>query len=174
MADWFTRKTWQELYPEAEDLPRYLSAPCRSQFAVTREVIQAVHIDTYKRLHKWLEDNELDGYTGRFMEYIWQYLFLGKGEVCPSISECYCKMYGICIDDTKTLETWQSYKQRATDLDDMTITMGVYEMANKTTGTAAKEDRRITEEILERVRQKAQRYQTSLFERYAIPPLEDG
>ncbi|KAI9656143.1 MAG: hypothetical protein M1831_004714 [Alyxoria varia] len=100
--DLFTSKLWAQLFPEHTP-PKYLAQPCCSQFAVSRDAIRKVPYSTYLTLSKYVVEDHFDVYTGRVMEYLWQYIFLGEGEVCPSISECYCKTYGLCFKDTKGL-----------------------------------------------------------------------
>ena len=118
LADMFTPERWAALFPEADEMPRYLSAPCCSQFAVTRDIIRRKPKYIYKRLHDWIASESFDMYSGRFMEYTWQYLFLGKEEVCPNTKDCYCKLYGLCFEDDGLLERWQSHVYRADELGD--------------------------------------------------------
>lgn len=99
-ADLFNRKLWDKLFPDRKRDPAYLSEPCCSQFAATRETIRSVPHSTYQRIHDWLgTTDEFDGYTGRIMEYVWQYLFLNKDQHCPNMRDCYCKGYDLCLSD---------------------------------------------------------------------------
>lgn len=168
LAELFGPEKWTELYPDTKKFPEYLSAPCCSQFAVTRDVIQGVSIATYKRLLKWLQEDPWDGFTGRFMEYTWAYLFLGAEELCPAIGECYCELYGVCVDDVGMLEKWQSSMTRATDLDDITIAMGVYETDGRSSESISKESRAEIEQQLAAAREEVAMYEKSLYDGYAI------
>lgn len=100
-ADLFTTELWDQLFPNRTSDPKYLSQPCCSQFAASRDTIRAVPKTTYKRIHDWLgTTTQFDVYTGRVMEYVWQYLFLDVNTLCPDMRTCYCSAYGLCLNDT--------------------------------------------------------------------------
>lgn len=99
-ADLFTTQLWDRLFPDRDHDPVSLGEPCCSQFAVSSEMLMSVPKATYQRIHDWLgTTEEIDGYTGRIMEYMWQYLFLKKDVHCPNMRDCYCKAYGLCLND---------------------------------------------------------------------------
>ncbi|KAF1809379.1 hypothetical protein P152DRAFT_461565 [Eremomyces bilateralis CBS 781.70] len=109
----FNVTVWRELFPD-ELPPPALSAPCCAQFAVSRRRIHARPRSQYMHLRKWLIETVLtDHISGRVFEYIWQYIFTGHSEVCPSESSCYCDGFGICFGGDKKLKEWMSLlKQR--------------------------------------------------------------
>lgn len=173
-ADMFTPERWASFFPDADDLPRYLSAPCCSQFAVTRDTIRSRPKETYQRLHDWIQSDPFDGYSGRFMEYTWQYLFLGKEEVCPDISECYCKLYGLCVQDHGLLERWQSHVYRADELSGQVASI---EQRIKADNAAANpfqdsEYQAVTGRKTHN-EQKAEELGKAVFDQFAIPSLRD-
>ncbi|KAB8360951.1 hypothetical protein FH972_024683 [Carpinus fangiana] len=108
--DTYSENMWRELF-YAEPFPEYLSEPCCSQFAVSKEAIRAIPLDNFGRIYRWLLHNEFDMYAGRQMEYLWQYLFLGEGERCPSMRECYCKGYDLCFEDDSELERYNQARR---------------------------------------------------------------
>ncbi len=114
LLDMFNSKLWQRLFPGQTE-PEILSQPCCSQFAASRDAIQAVGLEQWIRIRDWLADAGVgDGYTGRIMEYLWHYIFLQREELCPSMKECYCEGYGVCFEDDTLLE---EYNQLRIDVD---------------------------------------------------------
>lgn len=113
---YFTSKTWRELHPQF-DLPEYISAPCCSQFGLSRERIRAQPVSEYKRYRDWLLNTDLeDEISGRWMEYGWHILFTGQVEFCPSQNSCYCDGYGICFGGDAQFQDWLDRKQIKDDL----------------------------------------------------------
>lgn len=99
-------KAWSELFP-FETVPEVLSGACCSQFAVSRDTIRALPISRYVWFRDWIMRTELSDYmSGRVFEYIWQYIFTGRHEVCPSQHICYCDGYGVCFDGPDAFQTW--------------------------------------------------------------------
>lgn len=172
LADMFTSETWTKLFPDVEEEPRYISAPCCSQFAVSRDTIHNVPRATFQRLHDWLSGDPLDQYTGRFMEYSWHYIFTGKGELCPQISQCYCEMYGICVEDDGMMDKWQQYRNRATELNGELIFLD--NKLKKDDPEFHVDDDEEHADILKKMRfarKKEKEYEDIIKEKYAIPPL---
>ena len=119
LQDIFKPSLFKQLFPDEVDIPRFFAQPCCSQFAVSRDAIRSRPLKEYQRLHKWIHRELFDQYTGRAMEMLWQYIFLRKGRYCPSMDECYCKQYNLCINETRQvnlLETWNSYRTRGEEL----------------------------------------------------------
>ncbi|KAI1329684.1 hypothetical protein F5Y16DRAFT_364998 [Xylariaceae sp. FL0255] len=90
------RKAFDELFPEIP-MPDLVSVSCCSQFGVTKDAIRRRRKDDYIRYRRWLLDTTLpDNLSGRVFEFSWHMMF-GKEPVhCPSASECYCKVFGLC------------------------------------------------------------------------------
>ena len=92
--------------------PRYMSQPCCSQFAASREAIRAIPIQRWHRMREWLFATELeDKISGRIFEFMWQYVFTGKPELFPPINVCYCEGYGICFGSQERLESWLDLRE---------------------------------------------------------------
>lgn len=171
-ADLFNKKLWDQLFPGRTKDPVYLSEPCCSQFAVSRDTIRSVPKEQFQRIHDWLATtDEVDGFTGRIMEYVWQYLFLNKEHDCPSMRDCYCKGYGTClIDDTELVE----YNQLRTEVD---VTLGKLGAINAKNGCGEIEDEEKKnkcregnpyEEPLKEIRRRKQAYEKRLPLKYGI------
>ena len=70
---------WRFLFPD-EKLPETLASPCCAQFAVTKQAILRRPREDYERLRDWLMVTLLeDSVSGRVLEKLWAYIFLGKG-----------------------------------------------------------------------------------------------
>ncbi|KAF2095613.1 hypothetical protein NA57DRAFT_79331 [Rhizodiscina lignyota] len=108
----FIAKAWGELFP-FELMPTALSAPCCAQFAVSRDAIRALPISRYVWFRDWIMRTELSNYmAGRVFEYIWQYIFTGVHEVCPSQHVCYCDGYGVCFAGERAFQRWFEMRWR--------------------------------------------------------------
>ena len=93
----FSLDVWKELHPNVPP-PKAISQPCCAQFAVSRDRIQAIPKSEYMRYRDWLLNTKLsDEFSGRVMEYSWQFLLAGVPELCPAMHLCYCDGYGICF-----------------------------------------------------------------------------
>ena len=80
------------------------------------------------RYRDWILNTDLtDEYSGRVMEYSWQFLFAGVAELCPPMHSCYCDGYGICFGGAKELReyfdlreelkrTWKEYDDGGSEL----------------------------------------------------------
>ncbi|KIW71313.1 hypothetical protein PV04_03494 [Phialophora macrospora] len=102
----FSLAVWSELHPNVPP-PKAISQPCCAQFAVSRDRIRAVPREEYIRYRDWVLHTELsDTFSGRVMEYSWQFLFAGVSELCPAMHACYCDGYGICFGGAERLEQW--------------------------------------------------------------------
>lgn len=87
---------WRFLFPK-DKLPKTLASPCCAQFAVTRQAIRRRPKKDYHRLRGWLEATLLeDSVSGRVLEKLWAYLFLGKAVHCPPQQMCACEYFGRC------------------------------------------------------------------------------
>lgn len=122
LSDMFSPKLFGKLFPNESEFPRYFAQACCSQFAASRDAIRNVPLAEWQRLKQWIEDDWLDQYTGRAMEMMWQYIFKRKGIHCPSMESCYCKQYGICIDENSDkeglaiLHRWNELRTRSEEL----------------------------------------------------------
>jgi hypothetical protein len=102
----FSLKVWKELHPQAPP-PSAISQPCCAQFAVSKERILAIPRAEFIRYRDWLLHTDLpDVFSGRVMEYSWQFLFAGVAELCPAIHVCYCQGYGICFEGAEELQEY--------------------------------------------------------------------
>lgn len=105
---YLTSGLWQQLHGD-DPIPRALSQPCCAQFAVSGERVRARPLSDYRHYRQWLLDTSLsDEFSGRMLEYNWQYIFTGQPEYCPPQHECYCDGYGICFGGTtdENLQNW--------------------------------------------------------------------
>ncbi len=100
----FSIDIWHQLHPGAA-APHAISQPCCAQFAVSSTRVHANYRD-------WLIHTNLeDIYSGRVMEYSWQYLFAGVPELCPEMNYCYCEGYGICMGGTAQFQSWLDLRE---------------------------------------------------------------
>lgn len=117
---YFTSAVWRELHP-LDPVPKALSQPCCAQFAVSGQRIRARPRSHYEHYRQWLLDTPTeDKYSGRIMEYNWQYIFTGQSEFCPSQHRCYCDGYGVCFGGTtdENLLAWLKLLRERELLDD--------------------------------------------------------
>ncbi|KAL9619094.1 MAG: hypothetical protein Q9160_006270 [Pyrenula sp. 1 TL-2023] len=120
-----TTNMWQELFPDLA-VPGTVGGksagirqPSGSQFAVSRDRIQARPVEDYIRYRDWLVASEMeDGLLSEIFEYSWQAIFAGTHELCPKMSECYCEGYGMCFQDDGELEDWIGVLKRREILQD--------------------------------------------------------
>ncbi|KAI9886179.1 MAG: E3 ubiquitin-protein ligase hrd1 [Watsoniomyces obsoletus] len=97
---------WPLLFPY-DDIPDILAQPCCAQFAVSRQRIHAIPRTRFVFYRDWLLRTDLtDYYSGRIWEYLWQYIFTGKGEVCPEEWKCYCDGFGWCFGGKRGYDDW--------------------------------------------------------------------
>ncbi|KAJ9612158.1 hypothetical protein H2200_003755 [Cladophialophora chaetospira] len=102
----FSLAVWKELHPNVPP-PKAISQPCCAQFAVSRDRIRAIPRAEYLRYRNWILGTDLsDTFSGRVMEYSWQFLFAGVPELCPEMHVCYCDGYGICFGDAVKFQDW--------------------------------------------------------------------
>ena len=103
-------QAWAELFP-LRPIPEVLAQPCCAQFALSRERIQAIPLETFEFYRNWLLNTRLtDYFSGRIFEYMWQAIFTGKSSHCPEMHVCYCDGYGVCFGGKQQLDDW--YKTR--------------------------------------------------------------
>ncbi|KIW28121.1 uncharacterized protein PV07_07803 [Cladophialophora immunda] len=103
-----TSGLFHDLFGADVPVPRALSQPCCAQFAVSGARIRQRPLHEYVHYRAWLLRTALDDSTaGRILEYVWQYIFTGVFEFCPSRHRCYCDGYGICFEGGKDgLRRW--------------------------------------------------------------------
>jgi hypothetical protein len=107
----FTRKAFQYNFPETS-VPEIMSAPCCSQFAVTRETIRALPREQYLRGISWFEASHLESaLSGRVWEHMWQWLFLQKAVDCPNEWETLCRTYHVCFESEAEWEAWSTVER---------------------------------------------------------------
>lgn len=100
-------KVWHELFPSATSLPEVLSGPCCAQFAASRDAVRRLPLERYVEMRKWVMRTELSDFiVGRCFEYLWQYVFTGREEVCPDQHVCHCDGYGLCFEDNVEYQRW--------------------------------------------------------------------
>lgn len=178
----FNTKTFQQLFPEEYDYPRYFAETCCSQFAVTRETIRSVPKAEYERIRDWIDEWFSDQFTGRALEMMWQYIFMRKGEYCPSMQDCYCKTYGICINDKKELamlERWNELRTRAEEYQWQEYFRDRY-VRDHTSGSEDEKARKVQEDgeyqrILEEeaeLKKKASEYKAMITKHWNLPKSE--
>ncbi|KAL9114245.1 MAG: hypothetical protein Q9227_001667 [Pyrenula ochraceoflavens] len=105
------RDTWPELHPDVP-MPETLGAPCCSQFAVTRELLQRISRERWERYREWVVKTWLsDDLVGRVWEYTWHFILTGEAGRCPVQRECFCRAYGVCFGKEGELEKWLERKK---------------------------------------------------------------
>lgn len=117
---YFTSQVWRDLHA-TDPLPQALSQPCCAQFAVSGDRIRARPRSDYEHYRQWLLDTPVeDKFSGRILEYNWQYIFTGQSEFCPPQHACYCDGYGICFGGTtdENLQSWLKLLRRKEILED--------------------------------------------------------
>jgi hypothetical protein len=124
-------ESWNDLFPEVE-VPKVLKAPCCAQFALSRERIRSRPLSDYERYRDWLlHTPEPDHISGRIFEHLWHYIFTGKTELCPSLSECYCAGYGLCFGNKTAAASFFADRDRMQHLyDDLNKLSGPNRKAN--------------------------------------------
>ncbi|KAI9718469.1 MAG: hypothetical protein M1828_006714 [Chrysothrix sp. TS-e1954] len=171
--DLYNTKLWNRIFPNVTRMPKFLSQPCCSQFAVSRERLRSVPRETYQRLVDWIEEEAMDGFTGRVMEYTWQYLFLGVEELCPDIKTCYCEQYGMCKEDHGLFEQWEAKVKEVVDrdVDFVALKKEMEKAGQETEGSPflARHSERTSNAYLERCAVEAK-----LIDELGVPPLLEG
>ena len=172
-ADLYNTDLWNRLFPNVTRMPTYLSQPCCSQFAVSRERIRSVPKETYQRLVDWIGTDTNDGFTGRVMEYTWQYLFLGVEELCLDTKKCYCEQYGMCKDDHGLIKEWQDKfdEMEAADTDMVSLRN---EMKAAGKETEKSEHIQRFRDKIDKAREEKGRIESKLIDKIGVPPLLDG
>jgi hypothetical protein len=75
---YLTSDLWRQLHGN-DPIPKALSQPCCAQFAVSGDRIRARPLADYQHYRQWLIDTPLaDEFSGRMLEYNWQYIFTGQ------------------------------------------------------------------------------------------------
>ncbi|KAB8659294.1 hypothetical protein FH972_026183 [Carpinus fangiana] len=119
LADMFNPKLFGELFPEETEFPPYFAGTCCSQFAVSRDAIRNRPIELYQRLLNFVTNYWSDQHAGMVFELLWPYIFLSKGTNCPTMQDCYCKTYNLCLEDPqeiRELEEWNGWRGRRDEL----------------------------------------------------------
>ena len=107
------KNSWKQLFPDS-DIPKVLSQPCCAQFAVSRDQLHQLPYDTYVFYRDWIIHTDMDDkLSGRVFEYLWQFIFAGVEEFCPSEHVCYCDGYGVCLGGKKQWDDWLSMSNEA-------------------------------------------------------------
>ncbi|EME79442.1 uncharacterized protein MYCFIDRAFT_212224 [Pseudocercospora fijiensis CIRAD86] len=88
-------EAWKALFPEYP-LPQILGGSCCAQFAVSKERVRQIPLETFKRWRSWLLETKMGG-MGFFFEYLWQFIFKGEHVYCPASWSCYCDGFGLCF-----------------------------------------------------------------------------
>lgn len=180
LSDMFSEKTFKELFPDEEDFPRYFAETCCSQFAVSRDTIRAQPIETYKRIRDWIDAWWSDQFTGRALEMMWQYIFLRKGAVCPTMQDCYCETYGLCIENRKEIsliDRWNELRTRGEELQwqqwfrsNEWVELGLDKDSDKNIDED-EEHMRLTKEM-EDIKLKSREYKDMILKHWNLPSSE--
>lgn len=114
----YMETAFKELFPDVP-VPDTWSAPCCSQFAVTRKAIRSVPRQRYADWIQWLMDTKIeDAISGRLWEHFWSFVFLGKAIDCPIEWKAYCQNYGICFESQASLNERRVLEKRVSHLRD--------------------------------------------------------
>lgn len=120
LENMFNPAVLSHMFPAETDFPPFFAGTCCSQFAVSRDAIHRHPVDVYQHLLDWVMDTDNDdASSGRMFEYLWPYIFLGKGTHCPSMQDCYCKTYNFCLrsaNDIAQMERWNNLRTRREEL----------------------------------------------------------
>lgn len=137
----FMREAFLGNFPN-DTLPPILSAPCCSQFAVTRDVIRSIPRDQYKLQMDWLLKTHLSSeISGRIWEHLWQWNFLKKAVDCPIEHKALCKTYHICFEDGEDWKKWKDdemLKYKILRMRDAMLKNGIQEDHEQAINLAAK------------------------------------
>ncbi|KAJ5368550.1 uncharacterized protein N7496_008310 [Penicillium cataractarum] len=119
---------WEAIFP-GQQVPSAIGTHPGAQFALTRDTARRVSLAELKRLRQWIVDADLTSKSaGAVFELFWHMIFLGTqaSVACPAPVECYCALYGICIQavdadvdhllDNVTREGYRAYEM-GRDLD---------------------------------------------------------
>jgi hypothetical protein len=90
---------WEEIFP-GQPVPSAIGTHTGAQFALTRDTARRLSLAELRRLRQWIVDAELTSKSaGAVFEFVWHMLFLGTqaSVACAAPLECYCALYGICI-----------------------------------------------------------------------------
>ena len=109
----YLAKSWKELF-SLEPFPAYLAQPCCAQFALSRERILSIPLSRFVFFRDWIMKTPLTDYiSGRILEYTWQFIFTGKGALCPAEHICYCDGFGLCFGSAGKYDEYvQAGKER--------------------------------------------------------------
>lgn len=119
-------------------VPRILAGPCCSQFVVTKEAIRQHPRSQYKRSRDWLVETTWSDYiAGRTWEHMFPWLFRGAATDCPTESNAYCSMYGICFEKREGPTRYNRLWQEKRDL--MEATEVLREILNPQEGVKARQ-----------------------------------
>jgi hypothetical protein len=94
---------WSSIFP-GRPVPTSLGSVAGAQFALTRETARKIPLDELIRLRQWIIDAGLDAKSaGAVFEVVWHMIFVPCTEsvLCPIPLECYCSLYGICLEHKK-------------------------------------------------------------------------
>ena len=100
-----------------DPVPEILSAPCCSQFAVTKEAIHLLPRKQYQKSINWIMNTHLpDAHSGRVWEHFWQWMFLQKAVDCPEEFKALCRNYHICFESEAEWEEWKKKDRKKREL----------------------------------------------------------
>ena len=99
-------QAWSELFP-LDPIPQVLAQPCCAQFALSRDRIRSIPLETFEHHRDWILNTPMtDYFSGRIYEYTWQVVFTGQPTYCPEMHTCYCDGYGVCFGGKQELDDW--------------------------------------------------------------------
>nr|POE47001.1 hypothetical protein CFP56_00333 [Quercus suber] len=94
--DYYWKGYLEQVFP-GETSPLEIAAPCCAQFAVADWQIRQRPKLFYKRLRRWILEQQDSGvFSGRIVEFSWHLIFGRPAMFCPSSKECYCTVFGLC------------------------------------------------------------------------------
>lgn len=99
LEEMFVPELFKRFFPGTTAFPPYFAGTCCSQFAASRDAIRSRSKEVYEAISDWILEYQYDDRSGMVMEYVWPFLFTGRGTLCPSMERCYCKQYKICMEE---------------------------------------------------------------------------
>ena len=144
---YLTGEVWRDLHG-GDPVPSALSQPCCAQFVVSGERIRARPLADFHRYREWLMNTNMsDSFSGRMLEYNWQYIFTGQAEFCPPQHECYCDGFGICFGGTNedALQGWLDLLKHREWLDERLLDLRRQDLGREGGGRAVKVEIKVIE-----------------------------
>lgn len=151
------KDAWREIFPGSTTLPAVLSQPCCGQFALSADRIHAISRDAYIFYREWLLGTHLEDHlSGRIWEYLWQYIFGGREELCVEEHVCYCDGYSVCLGSKEAFEEYIKGQKEAKRLNAM-LDGEEYDVPEEGGGGTTKLDHELGEEERRQVQGKVDR-----------------